>query len=30
MGTKEELALVNEEAHLDRMLSAEKGEGGLG
>lgn len=29
MGTKEELALVTEEEHLDRMLSAEKGEGGL-
>lgn len=29
MGTKEELALVNEEQHLDRMMSAERGEGGM-
>jgi multicomponent Na+:H+ antiporter subunit E len=28
MGTREELALVTEEQHLARMLSAEKGEGG--
>ncbi|WP_369045500.1 Na+/H+ antiporter subunit E [Sinomonas sp. P10A9] len=28
MGTKEELALVNEEHHLERMMSAERGEGG--
>ncbi|GAB3276930.1 Na+/H+ antiporter subunit E [Sinomonas notoginsengisoli] len=28
MGTKEELELVNEEQHLERMLSAEPGEGG--
>lgn len=29
MGTKEELALVTEEQHLDRMMSAEPGEGGI-
>ncbi|GHG57733.1 Na+/H+ antiporter subunit E [Sinomonas cellulolyticus] len=29
MGTREELALVAEEQHLDRMMSAERGEGGI-
>lgn len=28
MGAKEELTLVNEEHHLERMMSAERGEGG--
>lgn len=28
MGTEEELALVNEEHHLERMIAAERGEGG--